>query len=117
MGMTAIDEAMQALERVVGAEVGVSNWITVDQPMIDAFAEITHDEQWIHVDPVRARIETPPAWPTANHPAVRHGETINSVATSISPKQTDQAIEQLHRFETPTAATEATSRLHQATLA
>ena len=43
----------------VGQELGVSDWITVDQPMIDAFAEVTGDHQWIHVDPERAVREAP----------------------------------------------------------
>ena len=39
---------------LVGTEVGVSDWIIVDQARIDAFAECTGDHQFIHVDPVRA---------------------------------------------------------------
>jgi acyl dehydratase len=35
----------------VGQEVGVSGWLTVDQPRIDAFAAATEDRQFIHVDP------------------------------------------------------------------
>lgn len=38
----------------VGQEVGVSDWILVDQARIDAFAECTADHQFIHVDPVKA---------------------------------------------------------------
>jgi acyl dehydratase len=38
----------------VGQEVGVSDWILVDQARIDAFAEVTEDPQFIHVDPVAA---------------------------------------------------------------
>lgn len=38
----------------VGTEVGVSDWVLVDQGRIDAFAEVTGDHQFIHVDPVRA---------------------------------------------------------------
>jgi acyl dehydratase len=38
----------------VGEEVGVSGWILVDQARIDAFAEVTEDPQFIHVDPVAA---------------------------------------------------------------
>ena len=38
----------------IGRELGVSSWITVDQAMIDTFAEATGDRQFIHVDPVRA---------------------------------------------------------------
>jgi acyl dehydratase len=43
------------LQSLVGQEVGVSRWITVDQDRIDAFAKITEDEQFIHVDPERAK--------------------------------------------------------------
>lgn len=42
----------------VGEEIGVSDWIMVDQGMIDAFADLTDDHQFIHVDPERARAET-----------------------------------------------------------
>lgn len=38
----------------VGEEVGVSDWLTISQHRIDAFAEATEDRQFIHVDPVRA---------------------------------------------------------------
>ena len=42
------------LQAEVGREVGVSDWITIEQPRIDQFAQATGDHQWIHVDPVRA---------------------------------------------------------------
>ena len=42
------------LADLVGQEVGVSDWITVDQARIDGFAEATGDRQWIHIDPERA---------------------------------------------------------------
>jgi acyl dehydratase len=42
----------------VGDEVGISSWILVDQPRIDAFAEATEDRQFIHVDP-GAAAQTP----------------------------------------------------------
>ncbi|GHG81060.1 MaoC family dehydratase [Pseudodonghicola xiamenensis] len=57
--MTAIETAMEKLTSQIGTEIGVSNWITVDQAMINAFAEVTHDDQWIHIDPERAAKETP----------------------------------------------------------
>ena len=38
----------------VGQEVGVSDWILIDQARIDAFAEVTEDRQFIHVDPEAA---------------------------------------------------------------
>jgi acyl dehydratase len=44
---------------MVGKEVGVSSWHLVDQKRIDAFADITEDHQFIHVDPERAVRETP----------------------------------------------------------
>ena len=43
----------------VGDELGVSRWYLLDQARIDAFAEVTDDPQFIHVDPERARAETP----------------------------------------------------------
>lgn len=46
------------LPSLVGQEVGLSRWITIDQARIDAFAKITEDEQFIHVDPERAK-QTP----------------------------------------------------------
>jgi acyl dehydratase len=43
----------------VGRDLGTSDWIRVDQSMIDQFAECTGDRQWIHVDVERARKESP----------------------------------------------------------
>ena len=57
--MSALETAFVNAEARLGTEVGVSNWITVDQSMIDQFAETTFDTQWIHVDPERAAAETP----------------------------------------------------------
>jgi acyl dehydratase len=37
-----------------GAHLGVSEWVTIDQTMIDTFADATGDHQWIHVDAERA---------------------------------------------------------------
>ncbi|NKN35463.1 MaoC family dehydratase [Agrobacterium sp. a22-2] len=51
--------SLAEVESLVGTEVGLSNWMTVDQPMIDAFAAATNDHQFIHVDPVRAKAESP----------------------------------------------------------
>ncbi|MGH7116451.1 MAG: MaoC family dehydratase [Stellaceae bacterium] len=47
------------LAQYVGKEIGVSDWLTVDQAIIDKFAEATGDHQWIHVDVERARREMP----------------------------------------------------------
>jgi acyl dehydratase len=42
------------LEKAVGTHLGHSEWHTVDQEQIDAFAAATGDHQWIHVDPAKA---------------------------------------------------------------
>ncbi len=47
--------SIEELQPLVGQEVAVSDWITVDQERIDRFAEATGDHQWIHVDPERAK--------------------------------------------------------------
>ena len=57
--MSSLAKAIEQHQSLIGTEVGVSNWITIDQQMIDDFAKTTHDEQWIHVDPERAARETP----------------------------------------------------------
>ena len=44
-------DTLKALE---GTEVGTSDWLTIDQDRVDAFADATLDHQWIHVDPERA---------------------------------------------------------------
>ena len=51
--MTHYDK-LQDLAPRVGQEIGVSDWVTVDQSRIDKFAEATGDHQWIHIDPVKA---------------------------------------------------------------
>ena len=52
-------ESPHDLKHHVGRELGPSEWITVDQAMIDRFAKATGDHQWIHVDVERARREMP----------------------------------------------------------
>lgn len=53
--ISSIDDA-KALE---GQEVGLSEWVVIDQNRIDQFAEATADHQWIHVDTERAARELP----------------------------------------------------------
>ena len=50
----------------VGQELGVSDWVTIDQPRIDTFASCTGDRQWIHVDVERAKRESPFRGPVAH---------------------------------------------------
>src|SRR4051812_896606 len=47
MPIASLDE----IRARVGQEIGVSDWLTVDQARIDAFADVTEDRQFIHVDP------------------------------------------------------------------
>ena len=47
------------LKQHIGHELGPSEWFTVDQAMIDKFADATGDHQWIHVDVERAKREMP----------------------------------------------------------
>jgi acyl dehydratase len=54
------------LQEFVGQELGVSDWLTVDQSRINQFAECTGDHQWIHVDVERARRESPFGGPVAH---------------------------------------------------
>ena len=42
------------LPGLVGTEVGVSDWLLVDQDRVNKFADATGDHQWIHVDPEKA---------------------------------------------------------------
>ncbi len=53
--VNGIDE----LEGIVGQTIGPSEWREVTQEMVDAFAELSGDDQWIHVDVDRARRESP----------------------------------------------------------
>lgn len=46
-----MDDVLERLQSQVGQEIGVSNWWTVTQERIDAFAEATDDHQFIHVNP------------------------------------------------------------------
>ncbi|MEA2787574.1 MAG: hypothetical protein QOF71_3678 [Candidatus Eremiobacteraeota bacterium] len=55
----AIFTSVADLERMRGERVGESAWRTVTQELIDDFARVSGDHQWIHVDPERARRESP----------------------------------------------------------
>ena len=54
------------VKSLVGTELGVSDWHEVTQEEIDAFAECTHDHQWIHIDVERAKKESPFGGPVAH---------------------------------------------------
>ena len=51
---------------LVGQELGVSDWMTIDQERVNQFADVTGDHQWIHVDVERAKKESPYRTPIAH---------------------------------------------------
>ena len=81
-----IEAAIAAQTARIGTQTGLSEWVTIDQNRIDAFAEITDDPQWIHTDPVRAAAETPFGG------TIAHGFLTLSMASKF-------AIETFTRFE------------------
>lgn len=58
----SIDDAVST----VGQELGVSEWLEIDQKRINDFADVTGDHQWIHVDVERAKSESPYGTPIAH---------------------------------------------------
>jgi acyl dehydratase len=52
-------ETLEALKEFQGRDIAVTGWLEITQDRIDKFAEATEDRQWIHVDPERARQESP----------------------------------------------------------
>jgi acyl dehydratase len=60
------DLTLTQLGEHVGQELGVSEWVAIEQAQIDAFAACTGDHQWIHVDVERAKRESPFRSPVAH---------------------------------------------------
>ena len=60
--ITSIDDATG----LVGSELGVGDWVTIDQQRVNDFADVTGDHQWIHVDVERAKAESPYGAPIAH---------------------------------------------------
>src|SRR2546430_11698796 len=50
---------IEELKALIGQEVGPSDWREVTQELIDTFAEVSGDDQWIHVDVERAKTDSP----------------------------------------------------------
>src|SRR5262247_591009 len=74
-----IVEKPQDLAQHIGKKLGPSEWLTVDQPMIDKFAEATGDHQWIHVDVERAKREMP------GGKTIAHGYLTLSLLPRLAP--------------------------------
>ena len=64
--MTTAQYSMANAAQFAGREFGASEWITLDQDRIDAFAACSGDRQWIHVDVERAKRESPFGGPIAH---------------------------------------------------
>src|SRR6266852_6194352 len=72
-------ETPKDLKQHIGKTLGPSDWITVDQAMIDKFAEATGDHQWIHVDVERAKREMP------GGKTIAHGYLTLSLLPRLAP--------------------------------
>jgi acyl dehydratase len=57
--MTPAETLIATLTPKLGSEIHLGTWLTVDQDLIDRFAQVTGDVQWIHTDPRRAEKESP----------------------------------------------------------
>jgi acyl dehydratase len=57
--MTVTVSGIEELKGLVGQTIGPSDWREVTQDLIDRFADISRDHQWIHVDAERAKTESP----------------------------------------------------------
>ncbi len=68
------------LKRFIGVALGTTDWVTITQKQIDAFAEATGDHQWIHVDPERAKRESP------FETTIAHGYLTLALAPALLPQ-------------------------------
>ncbi|MBW7931495.1 MAG: MaoC family dehydratase [Gammaproteobacteria bacterium] len=75
-----IVRTIEDAKALVGQEIGVSDWVLVDQQRIDRFAEATDDHQWIHVDVERARSEMP------GGQTIAHGYLVVSLLPALMDK-------------------------------
>ncbi|MDA8692464.1 MaoC family dehydratase [Saprospiraceae bacterium] len=73
---TEVDN-IQDLNAYISKEIGLTDWIEIQQSDINTFGQLTQDEQWIHVDVDRAKKESPFGTPVA------HGFMILSYASNF----------------------------------
>lgn len=69
---------LEELKDYVGKELGLTEWMTMEQERINSFAEATEDMQWIHTDPERSAAFSP------YKKTVAHGFLVLSLASKIS---------------------------------
>ena len=65
MAQTTVD-GIEGVQGLVGQHLGYSDWVEITQEQVNRFAEATGDHQWIHVDPERAKRESPFGGPIAH---------------------------------------------------
>lgn len=66
MSTPKIINGLTELQTLIGKEVAMSDWLLVDQARIQAFADVTDDHQWIHLDVQRCQRESPYKAPIAH---------------------------------------------------
>jgi acyl dehydratase len=76
--MTKAEDAYEKLKAAVGETEGTSDWLEIDQERINAFADVTEDHQFIHVDPEKAAELSP--WGTT----IAHGFLTLSMLVKLS---------------------------------
>jgi acyl dehydratase len=59
-------DGVEGIKTLVGKDLGHSDWIEITQEKVNLFADATGDHQWIHVDPERAKKESPFGGPIAH---------------------------------------------------
>ena len=79
MAQTTV-EGIEGVQGLVGQDLGSSEWVEITQEQVNRFAEATGDHQWIHVDPERARRESPFGGPIA------HGYLTLSLVSAMLPQ-------------------------------
>jgi acyl dehydratase len=71
-------EDVARLQEKVGGTLGISDWVLIDQSVIDRFAEATGDRNWYHVDVERARAEMP------DGKTIAHGLLLSSLVPGLA---------------------------------
>lgn len=70
---------VEEMKECVGQEIGVSDWLAIDQDRINDFADATGDHQWIHIDPDRTNSEL-------GMPTIAHGFLTLSLVPMLTSK-------------------------------
>ena len=68
---------LEDLKKYLGKDLGISNWFEMSQDKVNLFADLTHDDQWIHIDSEKAAKYSP------YKKTIAHGFLVLSFATQI----------------------------------